>query len=59
MTRLALLVAFAKLRKAIINSATLVYPSVRNEQLGCHWTYCHEILYLSIFRKSIEKIKFH
>jgi hypothetical protein len=27
------------------------------EQLGSHWTYFHEILYLSIFRKYVEKIK--
>jgi hypothetical protein len=25
------------------------------KQLGSHWTDFHEILYLSIFRKSIEK----
>jgi hypothetical protein len=25
------------------------------EQLGCHWTDLHEILCLSIFRKSVEK----
>jgi hypothetical protein len=27
------------------------------EQLGSHWTDVHEILYLSIFRKSVEKIQ--
>jgi hypothetical protein len=27
--------------------------SVRMEQLGWHWTDFHEILYLSIFRKSV------
>jgi small-conductance mechanosensitive channel len=26
------------------------------EQLGCFWTYVHEIFYLNIFRKSVEKI---
>jgi len=35
-------------------------PSVRLsvliERNGCHWTYCHEILCLSIFLKSVEKI---
>jgi len=30
---------------------------VRMEQLGYHWTYFHEISYLSIFRKSVEKIE--
>jgi len=34
-----------------------VLPSVRMEQLGCHWTDFHEIWYLSIFRKSIQKIQ--
>jgi len=29
--------------------------SVRTEQLGSHWTDCHEILYLIIFRKSVDK----
>jgi len=28
------------------------------EKLGSHWTDFHEILYLSIFRKSVEKIQF-
>jgi hypothetical protein len=27
------------------------------EQLGSHWTDFHEILYLSIFRKSVERVK--
>jgi hypothetical protein len=27
------------------------------EQLGSHWTDFHEILYLIIFRKSVEKIQ--
>ena len=34
-----------------------VCPSVRMEQLGSRWRYFREILYLSIFRKSIEKIQ--
>jgi len=32
--------------------------SVRMEQLGSHLTYFHEILYFSIFRKSVDK-NFH
>jgi hypothetical protein len=28
------------------------------EQLGSHWKDFHKILYLNIFRKSVEKIKF-
>jgi len=27
------------------------------EHLGSHWTDFHEILYVSIFRKSVEKIQ--
>ena len=34
-----------------------VCPSVRTEQLGTHRTDFHEIWYLSIFRKSVEKIQ--
>jgi hypothetical protein len=32
-------------------------PSVRMEQLGSYWTLFRVILYLSIFRKSVEKIQ--
>jgi hypothetical protein len=31
--------------------------SFRRRQLGSHWTNFHEMLYLSIFRKSVEKIQ--
>jgi len=31
--------------------------SVRMEQLGSYWTDFHEILHLSIFRTSVEKIQ--
>jgi len=34
-----------------------VCPSVRMEQLGSHWTDCHEILYLFIFLNAVEKIQ--
>jgi hypothetical protein len=46
--------AFAKLRKETITSTLL---AVLMEQLGSHWTDFHEILYLSILRKSTEKIQ--
>jgi hypothetical protein len=49
--------AFTKLWKATISFGISVRPSVRLEQLGSHWTNCHEILYLRIFRKSVEKIQ--
>jgi hypothetical protein len=54
--------AFAKFRKATINFKTVtgclfLLPSVHMEQLGSHWTDFHDILYLNIFRKSLEKIQ--
>jgi hypothetical protein len=33
-------------------------PSVRMEQLGSHWMDFRDTLYLSIFRKTVEKIQF-
>jgi len=55
-----LLRAFAKLRKAtisfVVSVCSSVLPSIDVEQLGSQWTDFHEILYLSIFRKSAEKI---
>jgi len=48
--------AFTKLRKATISFVMSVRPSVRME-LGSHWTDFHKIWYLSIFRKTVEKIK--
>jgi len=47
------LYALAKMQKATI-SFTM---SVRKEQLASHWTDFHEILHLSIFRKSVEIIQ--
>ena len=46
---------FAKLRKSAISFVMSVRLSVRMEQLGSNWKGFHEILYLSIFRKSVEK----
>jgi hypothetical protein len=34
-----------------------VYPSIHIEQLGSHYTDFHEIWYLGIFWKSIEKVQ--
>jgi len=48
---------FAKLRKVTISFFMSVRPPVRMVQLGSHWMNFHEISYLSIFRKSVEKIK--
>jgi hypothetical protein len=55
-TSLPFLGAFAKLRKATISFVTSVRLPVLTEQLGPHWTDFYEILYLEIFRKSLEKI---
>jgi hypothetical protein len=53
--------AFEKLQKAAISVVMSVCPlvrsSVRIQQLGSHWTEFLEIWYLSIFRKSVEKIQ--
>jgi hypothetical protein len=66
---LGILDEFAKLRKAIISFIMSVcpsdrpsvlpsvYPSVRMEQLCSHLMDFHEILYLSICWKSVEKIQ--
>jgi hypothetical protein len=49
--------AFEKLRRATISFAMSVRPSVHMEQIGSHWTDFHEIWYLNIFRKTVEKIQ--
>jgi hypothetical protein len=54
--KLSFVGAFEKLREATISFVMSVCPSVRMEQLGSHWTVFHEIWYLSIFRKYVEKI---
>jgi hypothetical protein len=43
-------------KKATISFVVSIYPSVHTE-LGYHWTDFHEILYLSVFRKSVKKIQ--
>jgi len=50
---------FAKLRKATIKffMSVSVWPFVRMEQLRYHWMDFHEIWYLSIFRKYVDKIQ--
>jgi hypothetical protein len=47
--------AFAKLRKAIISFVMSVLPSTRSNSAGSHWTDFHYILYLTTFRKYVEK----
>jgi hypothetical protein len=52
---------FAKLGKVTMNIVLSVRPSFRPsvhmEKLGFHWTDFLEIWYLSIFRKTVEKIQ--
>ena len=48
---------FEKLRKATIGFALPACLSIRMEKFGFHWTDFHEIWYLRITRKFIEKIK--
>ena len=45
------------LRPVCLSVRPSVFLSVRMEQLGSHWAAFYEIGYLSIFRKSIQKIK--
>jgi hypothetical protein len=52
-----LLGAFEKLRKATVSFVMSVCLPVRMEKLGSHWTDFYEILYMKIFRKSVEKIQ--
>jgi hypothetical protein len=49
--------SFTKLRKVTTSFVMSVRPSVGTEQLGSHSTDFHEISYLMIFRKSVEKIQ--
>ena len=47
---------FAKLRKSTVSFVMSVRPTAM-QQLGSHWLDFHEIWYLSIFLKSVEKIQ--
>ena len=49
--------AFAKLRKVTISFVVSVRLSLRMKQHSSHWTGIHEIWYLNIFRKYVEKIQ--
>ena len=52
-----LLRALGKLLKATISFVISVRLYVRMEQHRSHWTDFHEIWYMRISRKSVEKIK--
>jgi hypothetical protein len=47
---------FRKIAKATISLVMSARPSVHMEQFGFHWKDFHEILYLCIFRNSVEKM---
>ena len=61
MNRNSILGAFAKLRKATTSHVMSVCLSVRLSvcmaQLCSPWTDVHDIWYLSVFRKFVEKIQ--
>jgi hypothetical protein len=50
--------AYVNLRKSIISFVMSVYPSVRMEQLSCHWKDFHVILCL-FFQNLSRKFNFH
>jgi len=50
--------SFPKLHKAIISFVVSVRPSVHMKHFSSHWTDFHKILYLGIFRKSVQQIQF-
>jgi len=54
-----MMIAFRRFRKISKSDYNLrhICPSVRTEQLSFHWTNFHEILNLSIFRKSVKNIQ--
>ena len=49
--------AFTKLHRATVSFVMSVWPSIRMEQHGSHGTDFHEIWYLNIFQKSLEKVE--
>jgi hypothetical protein len=49
--------ALAKFRKATVSFVMFVRPSVRMEQLGSQKMDFHEIWYVNIHRKFVEKIR--
>jgi hypothetical protein len=52
----AIFMRFSELQKVYVNFIMSVCPSVRMKQHGYHWMDFHEIICLSVFRKSVEKI---
>jgi hypothetical protein len=46
-----------KTRLSASSCLSACLPSVGMEELGCNLTDFHEVLHLSIFRKSLEKVQ--
>jgi len=42
-------------KRVLASSCPSVLPSVRMEKVGSHWVDFHEILYLRVLLKSVEK----
>jgi hypothetical protein len=51
--------AFAKFRKAYISFPLSDRPSIRMELTGPNWADFRNVKHLKIFRKFVDKIKFH
>jgi hypothetical protein len=51
-----ILQAFFTSRETTLSFVASVRLSVRMERLGSHWADFHKICYLSVFRKSVDKI---
>ena len=56
-SRMSFLGEFPLLRKATSSFVMSVRLSTRMESLDSHWTDLHEMWYLRVFRKSVEKIQ--
>ena len=52
-----LLGAAAKLRKTSLMFVISVCMSISTEELGSHWANVHQFWYMSVSRKSVEKIQ--
>jgi putative effector of murein hydrolase len=48
---------FAEFQKVTISLVMTVCPSIHMETLGSHWMNFHEVLYLSIIKKSVKTIQ--
>jgi len=54
-----MLLGVLKNREKRPSTSSCVCPAVRMEQLVPHWSDFREILYLIIYRKFVENLRFH